>query len=124
MARKWLGSADIEINTATGAILVDGSGVPLPSSLAGGSKTLAAAAAAQPLVGQPTPCQAVWIGPRVDGDGVALNTKPCFIGDSQSQNIPILPDNAEGLILRIDDAAKLFVKAGVNGEGVVYRIFA
>ena len=65
MAKKWLHSVDVE---------VDQSGRPLfgiggCSSMAGGTKTVAAAATPEPLVGQSTPCRLVWIGARVDSDG-------------------------------------------------------
>jgi len=120
MAKKWLHSVDVE---------VDQSGRPLfgiggCSSMAGGTKTVAAAATPEPLASESTPCRLVWLGARVDGDGNPVNSKPCFLGDADNQNIPVLPSNYEGLVIRIDDAAKVYVKVGVNGEGVVYRIFA
>ena len=37
---------------------------------------------------------------------------------------PQLPSNFEGVVVRIDDASKVFVKVGVANQGVVYRIFA
>jgi len=120
MAKMWLHSVDVE---------VDDSGRPLfgiggCSSMAGGTKTVAAAATPEPLASESTPCRLVWLGARVDGDGNPVNTKPCFLGDADSQNIPVLPSNYEGLVIRIDDAAKVYVKVGVDGEAVVYRIFA
>lgn len=128
MTRKWLGSADVEV-TDDGAIVVqilggDGGGTTPPSALAGGTKTVAAAATPEKLVASATACKFVWIGARVDGNGTAQNTKPVFIGDADGQNIPITPANFEGFVIQIDDASKLYVKVGVNGEGVAYRIFS
>jgi hypothetical protein len=53
-----------------------------------------------------------------------LNSAPCFIGDSANQNIPVMPSNYEGFVIRVDDASKVYVKVGVGGQGVAYRIFA
>lgn len=98
-------------------------------SFTGGWKTLAAAATAEPLVSVSTPCKGVWLGARVNADGGAVNTKPVFVGSSVAKAvynqgaIPIMPDNVLGIVIRIDDAKKVFVKAGVNGEGVAFQIF-
>ncbi len=59
-----------------------------------------------------------------NADGVGTNTKPVFLGNSVNQNMPLLPSSISGVVLSIDDASKVFVKVGVNGEGVAYRIFA
>ena len=98
-------------------------GIAPAGSLGGGTKTVAAAATPEALVSQSTPCRWVWLGARVDGDGNAQNPKPCFIGDSAGQNIPLVANDFAGVTIQIDDAAKLYVKVGVNGEGVAYRIF-
>ena len=130
MTRRWLGSADVEIDPVTGALLVkgdlgggDGSTSP-PTSMVGGTKTVASAGTPEPLVAAAAPCRCVWIGPLCDVEGVATNTKPVFLGDSASQNMPLLPSSISGVVVSIDDASKLFVKVGANGEGVAYRIFA
>ena len=126
MTRRWLQSADIEIDPETGAILVRGdssTSTAPPSSLAGGTKTVAAATP-EPLVAVSTPCRCVWLGSLCDADGVGTNTKPVFLGDSNNQNMPLLPSSVSGVVLSIDDAIKLHVKVGVDGEGVAYRIFA
>lgn len=102
---------------------VVGGGEAVPTSFPGGTLLVAAAATPEPLVAVATPCLAVWVGARIDANGDAVNTKPCLIGDEANQNIPIMPGNAEGVVIRIDDAAKVFVKAGVDGEGVAYRVF-
>jgi len=120
MAKRWLNSADVEISEA-GALLMEMAGC---TSLAGGTKTGASAATPEKLVAASTPCRFVWVGARCDADGSALNTKPVFLGDAGNQNIPIMPVNFEGLLVQIDDASKLCVKVGVNGEGVAYRVFA
>ena len=127
MTRRWLGSADVEVNEATVAILVDGasnSGTAPPTSMVGGTKTVTPAAPAQALVATSTPCRCVWIGPLCNTDGVGTNTKPVFLGNSVNQNMPLLPSSISGVVISIDDASKVFVKVGVNGEGVAYRIFA
>ena len=120
MARRWLNSMDVEVG-ANGAPGFDVAGC---SSFAGGTKTVPSAATPQALVAASTPCRFVWIGARVDNNGNPQNTAPCFIGDSAGQNIPILPSNYEGVVIRIDDAVKVFVRVVVNNQGVVYRIFA
>jgi len=124
MARKWLQSASVEVSAA-GALSV----APAASSFTGDVKKPAAAATPEPLVATSTPCRFVWIGPIIDANGIPQNTKPCFVGESAGQAlatkgaIPIMPSNFEGLIVWIDDANKLCVKSGVNGEGVAYRVF-
>ena len=128
MTRRWLGSADVEIDPASGALLVKGDlgggSVTPPTSLVGGTKTVASAAVAEPLVAVPTPCRCVWVAPVCDADGAGTNTKPVFLGDAASQNMPLAPTSISGVVLSIDDANKVFVKAGADGEGVAYRIFA
>ena len=127
MTRRWLQSADVEIDETTGALLVQGdvgSTVKSPTSLAGGTKTLATGGVPEPLVGSSTPCQFVWVGARVDGYGVSQNVGPCFVGDAAVQNIPVMLANYEGIVIYIDDAVKLYVRATNDGDGVVYRIFA
>ena len=127
MPRRWLNSADVEINQATGAILVESacdSRMTPPTSMTGGSKTVTPAATAQALVATSTPCRCVWIGPLCNTDGVGTNTKPVFLGNSVNQNMPLLPNAISGVVISIDDASKIYVKVGVNGEGVAYRIFA
>ena len=92
--------------------------------MAGGTKTVALAGTPEKLVNDSTPCRSVWIGARVDADGNPINTKVVFIGDADNQNIPILPHNFEGVEIAIDDAAKIYVRVGADGEGVNYRILA
>ncbi|MHB1158229.1 MAG: hypothetical protein ACYC26_15500 [Phycisphaerales bacterium] len=127
MIRRWLHSVDIAYDPATGSILT------APASAGAihcGTKTVAAAATPEQLVSALPPgvdadqaavCS-VWIGSRVDANGNAQNTLPCFIGDAAIQTLPLLPSNYEGFFLRIDPR-KLYVKVGVNGQGVNYAIF-
>lgn len=158
MTRRWLQSADVEIDDRSGALLVkigdvdlsvdmvqtdvqgivDGiAGTPngktlkelaailaTPTSLTGGTKTVTAAGTPEALVAASTPCKSVWIAPLCNADGVGTNTKAVFLGDSSNQNMPLLPNSVSGVVLSIDDAQKVYVKVGINGEGVVYRIFA
>src|SRR5690606_28839841 len=95
-----------------------------PGTFIGGTKTVPLPSTPQPLVATPTPCRFVWIGARVDNVGNPQNYYPCFIGDATSQNIPVMPSNFEGLVIRVDDAAKVFVRVVSSNNGVVYRIFA
>lgn len=120
MAKRWLNALDVEV-APNGAPLLGAAGC---GSLAGGTKLIADPASPEPLVAQPTPCRMVWVGARVDADGQAVNTKPVFLGDAAEQNIPLLPSNFEGWTIAVDDASKLYVRAGVAGEGIAYRIFA
>ena len=120
MAKRWIQSADVEV-TAAGAVLTALAGC---TTLAGGTKTVPSASTPQPLVAVSTPCRFVWVGARVDAYGNPQNSYPCFIGDSAGQNIPVMPSNYEGLVIRIDDASKVYVKVTVNNQGVAYRIFA
>ena len=121
MAKRWLHSADVKINDSNGALLTE---LPLSSTFAGGTKTVASTGTPEKLVSVSTPCQFVWLGARVNSTGQALNYRPVFIGDAAGQNIPIMPSNFEGMVIRIDNANKIYVKVGTNGEGVVYRIFS
>ena len=120
MAKRWINSMDVEVSE-NGAPLFDVAGC---SSFVGGTKTVSSTGTPEKLVPASTPCRVVWIGARVDSDGNPVNTKPCFIGDSANQNIPVLPSNFEGVVIRIDDASKVYIKVGVNSQGVAYRIFA
>ena len=122
MARRWLHTVDVETDE-NGSPLVE-KALKTPTSLAGGTKNVASAATPEPLVAEAAPCRFVWLGAPVDGDGVAVNTKCVFVGDADNQNIPLMPSNFEGVVVQIDDASKLYLKAGVNGEGLAYRIFA
>jgi len=95
----------------------------------GGLKTLADKDTPEPLFDSPMPCLFVRLGAPVDDDGEALNSKPVFIAESAAKAtaaqgaIPLLPDNASGLVIHIADAAKLFIKVGADGEGVAYQVF-
>ena len=119
MTRRAMISADVA-TTASGLAVT---GPPI-ESMAGGTKIVTSAAAPEKLLASSRPCRAVWFGAPMDTNGEATNTKPIFIGDADSQNIPIVPTNFEGIVISIDDAGKLYVKAGADGEGVVYRVLA
>jgi hypothetical protein len=120
VAKRWIGNVDVSVDD-DGLLTV---GAAPPETFVGGTKTVASAATAEPLVGTPTPCRAVWIGARISPVDAVVNTASCRIGDNASQNIPITQNNFEGMVIPIDDAAKLYVKVQSNGEGVAYRIFA
>ncbi len=120
MARRWIHSADVEINPATGSLLVAGE---TASTITSGQKT-GTAGVAVALVATSTPCKFVWVGARVDADGNVQNTKPVFVGGADAQVIPVMPNGVEGLVVQIDDAAKLHIKPGVTGQGVSYAVFA
>ena len=120
MAKRWINSLDVEVGP-NGAPLFDMAGCV---SFVGGTKTVSSTTTPQALVTTSTPCRFVWVGARVDAYGNPLNTRPCFVGDASNQNVPVMPSNYEGVVIRIDDASKLYVKVGVNNQGVVYRVFA
>ena len=120
MSRRWINSLDVEYDPLKGAILTDQAS---PASFVGGTRTVNPGSP-QKLVATATPCRFVWIGARTDDYGNAQNSYPVFVGDSAGQNIPVMPSNFEGLVIRIDDASKLYVRAVNWGEGVAYRIFA
>jgi len=120
MEKRWMNSMDVGVSPS-GAPLFDIAGC---TSFVGGTKTVASAGTPEPLVTTSTPCRFVWMGARVDGSGNPLNTYPCFIGDSAGQNIPVMPSNYEGIVIRIDDASKVYVKVDASNQGVAYRIFA
>jgi len=90
--------------------------------LQGGTKTVASAATPEPLVASSTPCKAVWIGARANNDGTAANTSIVFIGGATVQNIPIETSDFKGIVLSIDDAAKLYVRVVSDGDGVFYQV--
>ena len=123
MAKRWLQATDVMVDDETGALLVAADVQPA-SEITTGTKTVASAATPEPLVAVSTPCRAVWLGARISATGVAQNTKPVFIGGAAGQHIPVMPNNPEGLVIAIDDASKLSVKVGTNGEGVNYAVLA
>lgn len=95
-----------------------------PDEMVCGTKTITDADEAEPLVDEPTPCKAVWIGAPVTIEtGAAVNTKGVLVGNNTTQNFPIMPSNFEGKTFQIDDASKLWVKAGVDGESINYIIY-
>lgn len=120
MAKRWINSLDVEVGP-NGVPLFDVAGC---SSFIGGTKTVPSSTTPQPLVATSTPCRFVWIGARVDNYGNPLNSQPVFVGDAAGQNIPVMPSNYEGLVIRIDDATKVYVRVVTNNTGVAYRIFA
>lgn len=122
---------DVEAITGTGAaaktladvVSVLQALIP-PDGMVCGTKPITDADEAEPLVDEPTPCKAVWIGaPVTIATGAAANTQGVLVGNGTTQNFPIMPSNFEGKTFPIDDASKLWVKAGVDGEGVNYIIY-
>lgn len=120
MSRRWINSLDVEFDPVKGAILTDQAS---PATFVGGTRT-ANPGSPQKIVATATPCRFVWIGARVDDYGNPQNSQPVFVGDNTGQNIPVMPANFEGMVIRIDDASKIYVRAVGWGEGVTYRIFA
>lgn len=117
--KQWIRSATIAVDPDDGAQLVD---ITAPSIFIGGSKTPSQAGVAEPLVSESTPCRFVWVAAPIDNEGTATNTKPVFLGDSELQNMPLLKNNYRGVVIRIDDASKIYVRSNLAGDGVVYRI--
>jgi len=54
--------------------------------------------------------------------GTPVNTKPVFFGDVARQSDWIAPDGSRDRMVHIDDPAKLYVKLGLAGESLEYRI--
>jgi len=106
------------------AIIAAVAGLGPASAIVCGTLAVADAGTPEPLVEEPTPCKRVWIGAPCDALGAAENTRPAFIGGEAAQTIPLVPSNYEGFVIDIDDAAKLFVKVGVDGQSVRYAILA
>lgn len=122
MAKRWLQATDVMVDDETGALLV-AADVQAASEITSGQKT-GTAGVAVALVAASTPCKFVWVGARVDSNGNVQNTKPVFVGGQDGQVIPVMPNGVEGLVIQIDDAAKLYIKPGVTGQGVSYAVFA
>lgn len=95
--------------------------------IAEGTKTISAAATPETLVAATQPCARVWLGaPYNVATGVATNTLPVNAGITAASGgkRPVFPTNFEGVYIDIDDAFKLYVDVGVNGETINYQIFA
>jgi hypothetical protein len=90
------------------------------NTFTGGTKNVATTNTAVQLVSTSTPCYAVWIGAKQTA-GTGSNTGVILIGDSATQNIPILNSNLEGFSITINDASKLYINGTAN-DGVFYRI--
>jgi hypothetical protein len=111
-------TADFLFDTQTGAMLVKSAPV---TTFAGNTKTVSPAAAAS-LVAASTPCQAVWIGARMNNDGTPTNTNPVFIGDVTNQTMALAKDDFKGFLIPIADAFTIYIRPVTAGEGVAYRI--
>jgi hypothetical protein len=120
--------ADMEQVTGAGAaaktladvVAIITANLKIPTVMTCGVKTVAAAATPEQLVAVATPCKYVVISAR----RLTPNTGDAFIGTAATQNLFIDKANFEGRVIPIDDASKLYIKVGVNGEGVNYSIFA
>lgn len=90
-----------------------------------GTKTVTAAATPEPLVSTSTPCRGVLLAARTtQNTGAAANTNPVFVGNSAAQTMPILVASVQPPVyMAVDDAAKVYVRAITNGDGVEYIIF-
>lgn len=97
--------------------------LPPSSEIICGSKTVADIGTPETLVPAATSCKGVMIMAPCSALGVPANLMSAFVGDNTVQNIPIMSSNIEGVMIQIDDAHKLYVKVGVNGESVNYVIF-
>lgn len=117
--RKWSQAATLAVDNVDGSLLT---AIRPPTSFRGGVKVVGEAAAPEPLVVESTPCSFVWIAAPLDDDGQQTNATAVFVGDSETQNMPLLPGNYRGVVIRIDDASKLYVRSAAAGEAVVYRI--
>ena len=119
IARKFAGSVDLAQDDQSGAVLAR---PDVLTALTCGAKTVAATATPERLVAASVPtARGVWVAARTNANGAAQNTKPVFLGDATTQAIAIMPTDTAGIILPIDPY-KVYVKVGVNGEGVSYAI--
>lgn len=97
----------------------DGIGIAPPTEFSGGQKTISNTPAA--LVTNPYPCRGVWLGAPVNSTGSAQNAEVVFVGDKNSQTLPIVPDASLGIYIAIDDAQKIYV-VGRQNDKINYRI--
>ena len=94
------------------------------STMICGTKIIADADVAEPLVADSTSCKGVWIGaPVTIATGAAVNTKGVLVGNDTTQNFPIMPSNFEGKTFLVSDASNLYIKAGEDGESINYIIY-
>lgn len=119
MKKHWIQNANVMIDPGSGSVLVN---VTAPGSFAGGTMVPAQAGVGEALVADIETSHFVWVAAPMDNDGNATNSKPIFLGDAGGQNMPLKPGNYRGVVIRIDDPRKLYVRSVVAGEGVVYRI--
>jgi hypothetical protein len=119
------GAADILLNTATGAALVEAANLPGVSTdlLATGQQTPAAGAAV--AMSAVTGVKKVVISPLVNADGTPFNTQVVYLRENASNTaagIPILPTDGK-LVLYISDLTQLFVKTLHTGDGINWAAF-
>jgi len=118
---KIKNAAGTAINPATeDTLALAKAAVVPPTSIA--SSTKAGSAGGAQLVAVSTPCKGVWLGPP-ETAGVATNAAPVYVGGSDAQLIPVMPDNFEGIYVEIDNANKLYLKSA-TAESLRYAIFA
>ena len=94
-----------------------------PSSMVAGTATLAAADTAQRLVAA-TPCKCVWLGPFLTNDGAVSNVNTIFVGDASNQVICLIPTDAQGVLIVIDDVSKIYWRSHTDTDELNYIIFS
>lgn len=89
-----------------------------------GTKSVTASNTPEKLVSDPTPCRAVWIGPKRHATtGAITNTTNVMIGDASAQTAVIPADGTVERVYYVNDASLLYVRVVTGGQGVAYQIF-
>lgn len=87
------------------------------TNIVSGSRVVTAAGTQVTLTAASIPCREVVIQAK------AANTDFIYVGGSDiAAGAGIQLDAREGVTINIDDAFKVWIDAGVNGEGVTYII--
>lgn len=92
--------------------------------IAEGVKTIAAAATPEALVATSTPCALVWVAAPLTDAGAASNTSVIRVSlaGTAAFGFQIAPTDGKGYYIRVTDANDLLVRAGTNGDKVVYAV--
>ncbi len=117
MIRRWWQSLDVGFDPISGALAVI---QPPATQLVAGVRTVEVEHQAVPLFTEPTPCREIWLA-APDAD-FGINARPVLIGDAQAQVLAIAPHDQGGLTVAIDDAGKLYLRAQVSFDSLVYLL--
>lgn len=87
-----------------------------------GRKTVAAAGTAEPLVASSTPCEKVDIQAELDNTGAIVVGGSGVIAAADTRKGVAL-NAGNSYCIEIDDVAKIYIDATVNGEGATFNYF-